>query len=108
MSDDAAGNSSGVGSALAFLGLVFFIGSAGDSLAAEPEGSIVLDCGLNSLYVLHKLEGHPVTLDLLNSILPLRQHDGYSMTELMEASKSLGLAWTVSDLQWETHRRIGA
>ena len=73
------------------LGLIVYFGSAGESLAAEPAGSIMLDCGVNALYVLHQLEGHPFSLDRLEAILPAWQNEGYSMAELMAASRSLGL-----------------
>ena len=75
----------------AMFGLIVCLGSAGELLADAPAGLIMLDCGVNTLYVLHQLEGRPVPLDRLEAVLPARQNEGYSMAELMAASRSLGL-----------------
>ena len=42
-------------------------------------------------YVLLRLEGRSVTIDRLESVLPPRHRDGYSMAELSKAAASLGL-----------------
>jgi len=59
--------------------------------AVVAEETTKLDCGVNALYVLLRLEGRPVTLDRLESVLPKRHPDGYSMAELSAASTALGL-----------------
>jgi ABC-type bacteriocin/lantibiotic exporter with double-glycine peptidase domain len=59
--------------------------------ASESEETTKLDCGVNALFVLFRLEGRPVTLDLLESALPRRHPDGYSMAQLAAAARSLGL-----------------
>lgn len=59
--------------------------------AAEPEATTTLDCGVNALFVLLRLEGRPVTIDRLESVLPARHSDGYSMAELAAAARPLGL-----------------
>ncbi len=59
--------------------------------AAEPGATTKLDCGANALHILLRLEGRPVTIDRLDSALPPRRRDGYSMAELAAAAESLGL-----------------
>lgn len=59
--------------------------------AVGPEDTTKLDCGVNALFVLLRLEGIPVTIDRLESSLPPRHRDGYSMEELSTAAWSLGL-----------------
>jgi predicted double-glycine peptidase len=59
--------------------------------AAGPEQATELDCGVNALFVLLRLEQRTVTLDRLRSALPARHPDGYSMAELASAARSLGL-----------------
>ena len=61
------------------------------SRAADPQGKTKLDCGVNALFVLLHLEGRPISFDRLESALPPRRPDGYSMTELAGAAWSLGL-----------------
>jgi hypothetical protein len=51
-----------------------------------------LDCGVNALFILLHLEGRPVTIDRVVSVLPPWRPDGYSMTELSRASGALGLS----------------
>jgi ABC-type bacteriocin/lantibiotic exporter with double-glycine peptidase domain len=60
--------------------------------ATGPDETSKLDCGVNALFILLRLEGRPVTLDRLVSALPARHADGYSMAELEAASRSFGLA----------------
>jgi len=60
--------------------------------AAGAEEKTKLDCGANALFILLHLEGRPVTLDRLESVLPPPRRDGYSMAELSVAARSLGLA----------------
>ena len=55
------------------------------------EETTKLDCGVNALFVLLRLEGRPVTLDRLTAVLPARHPEGYSMAELSQASRVLGL-----------------
>jgi hypothetical protein len=59
--------------------------------ATSPDETTTLDCGTNALFVLLNLEGAPVSVDRLNTLLPERRPDGYSMTELQSAAISLGL-----------------
>ena len=70
------------------IALFTFAATAG---AAGPEETTNLDCGVNALFILLRLEGRPVTLDRLGSALPPRYPDGYSMAELASAAGSLGL-----------------
>lgn len=62
-----------------------------DSRAARPETNQGADCGLNALFVLLRFEGRPVSLARLGSALPSPVPGGYSMAELSEAARSLGL-----------------
>jgi len=57
-----------------------------------PSERTTLDCGVNSLFLLLSLEGHPSTLNSLDAALPARHPDGYSMAELAAASRALGLS----------------
>ena len=50
-----------------------------------------LDCGVNALFLLLRLEGRPVTLDSLLSVLTSHDPQGYSMAELIVAARSLGV-----------------
>ena len=59
--------------------------------AAGPDETTTLDCGVNALFVLVRLEGRPVTVDRVLSALPPRHPRGYSMAELVAAARSLGL-----------------
>ncbi len=59
--------------------------------AAEPNQVTKLDCGVNALFVLLQVEGHGVTLDRIESVLPPRHPDGYSMAELSAAAGSFGV-----------------
>ena len=60
---------------------------------SAPEETTKLDCGVNALFVLLKLEGCPVTFDQVEKALPAtRSPDGYSMAELAAASKKLGVS----------------
>jgi len=67
------------------------VGPTSSVAAAAPDEETKLDCGVNALFVLLRLEGKPVTLDRLESALPFRQPQGYSMAELAAAGGSLGL-----------------
>src|SRR5579883_1705443 len=58
---------------------------------AGPGQESKLDCGVNALFILLRLEGRPITLDRLYTVLPPRHGDGYSMAELAAAARSLGL-----------------
>jgi hypothetical protein len=73
------------------LWLIVLLVQALNVQGAEPEETTKLDCGVNALFVLLRLEGRPVTLDHLESALPPRHTDGYSMAELSTAAGSLGL-----------------
>jgi ABC-type bacteriocin/lantibiotic exporter with double-glycine peptidase domain len=73
------------------LGVFVLLAQALHASAVGPEETTTLDCGVNSLFVLHQLEGRAVTLDHLNSVLPPSRREGYSMAELSAASRSLGL-----------------
>jgi len=59
--------------------------------AAAAEQKTKLDCGVNALFILLHLEGRPVTLDRVESVLPPRRPDGYSMAELSAAARSFGM-----------------
>lgn len=78
----------------ACLGLVVIValGQAAVSLAAGSETVMKLDCGVNALFLLLRLEGRPIPLDRLESVLPPHSADGYSMAELSAAARSLGLS----------------
>lgn len=60
-------------------------------VAAGPDDPGRRDCGTNALFLLFEIEGLPITLDRLDTALPPRHRDGYSMAELAEASRVLGL-----------------
>jgi hypothetical protein len=51
-----------------------------------------LDCGVNTLYLLHQSLGRPTTLEQLDALLPPRNAAGYSMAELARASRAAGVA----------------
>lgn len=72
--------------------LTFTFAQPVSTRASEAGGTTTLDCGVNALYLLLQLEGRPVTFDRLESMLPPRHPDGYSMAELSGASRSLGLS----------------
>jgi Peptidase C39 family len=61
------------------------------SLSAEAHDAARLDCGSNALFVLLRLEGHPVNLEHVESALPVRHPDGYSMGDLAAAAGRLGV-----------------
>ncbi len=71
--------------------LLLGLATAACGPVARAAETTKLDCGVNALFVLLKLEGRPVTLDRLESALPPRHRDGYSMAELSKAAASLGL-----------------
>ncbi|MGC8642079.1 MAG: cysteine peptidase family C39 domain-containing protein [Isosphaeraceae bacterium] len=79
------------GLAFGLAGLIGLSALALFSRAAEQQGQTRLDCGVNALFVLLRLEGRPISYDRLESALPPRQPDGYSMAELSAAARSLGL-----------------
>lgn len=58
---------------------------------AEPAGQALTDCGVNSLFLLMMLEGKSISLDRIETALPVRHPRGYSMMELAKASSTLGL-----------------
>ncbi len=77
----------GIGmSAVAKATIAAWLSLAVTGSAAEPE----IDCGVNALFVLLRLEGKQVDLDRVLAALPGRHPDGYSMSELADASASLG------------------
>jgi hypothetical protein len=80
-----------IGSRRARLSLVVLLAQAVTARGAGPGETTKPDCGVNALFVLLRLEGRPVTLDRLESALPARRPDGYSMAELSAAAGSLGL-----------------
>jgi hypothetical protein len=71
MSVDAA--SWRVGSRLVRLGLILH---ASRVEGAGPQNTTKLDCGANSLFILLRLEGYPISLDRMVSVLPPRQPQG--------------------------------
>jgi ABC-type bacteriocin/lantibiotic exporter with double-glycine peptidase domain len=76
---------------LARLGLIVLLVPAANVRAAATDERTKLDCGVNALFILLRLEGRPVSLDRLLDSLPPRHPDGYSMDELTAASRTLGL-----------------
>jgi len=76
----------------AFLCVTALLALAAGAPGARAEETTKLDCGVNALFVLLRLEGLPVTLDRLERALPTRCPDGYSMAELAAAARSLGLS----------------
>jgi len=80
-----------LGSLAAWLGLLVSLLLGLDAGAAGPEETTKLGCGVNSLYILLRLEGRPVSLDRLDSVLPPRRPDGSSMAELTAGARLLGL-----------------
>jgi ABC-type bacteriocin/lantibiotic exporter with double-glycine peptidase domain len=58
---------------------------------AGPEEKTKLDCGVNVLFILLRLEGRSIEFDRLESALAPRNPAGSSMAELAGASASLGL-----------------
>ena len=71
-----------------WLGLIGLSLVAGFARAAE---TTKLDCGINSLFVLLKLEGREATIPQIEAALPPRRPDGYSMAELAAAASRFGL-----------------
>ena len=63
--------------------------TAGPAWAAE---TTKLDCGINSLFVLLKLEGCAATIPQIEAALPPRHQDGYSMAELAAVASRVGLS----------------
>ena len=83
------------GRVCAWLVLLCSIATLGPALsvaAAGPDEQTKLDCGVNALFVLLRLEGRLVTLDRLESALPFRHPQGYSMAELAAGGRALGLS----------------
>jgi hypothetical protein len=75
----------------ACFGTIALLGLTPDGVATGTKGPTTLDCGINALFMLLRLEGVPSTLDRIRSTLPLRNPAGYSMTELAIAARSLGV-----------------
>jgi hypothetical protein len=73
------------------LAWVVILSLAATAGVGSPEETMRLDCGVNALYVLLRLEDRPVTLDRLEAALPPHHPDGYSMAELATAGGRLGL-----------------
>ncbi len=71
--------------------VILVLSPAVNAKAAGPEETTKLDCGANALFILLHLEEMPVTYDNLESVLPPRAPEGYSMLELTAAASSLGL-----------------
>lgn len=81
-----------IGLSLACFGWLMQLTPAGSARALGSDEPIRLDCGVNSLYILLRLEGRTVSLDRILSALPARHPEGYSMAELSDAAGSLGLS----------------
>ena len=76
------------------VGCLCALPAACSALAAGPspsKDSRTPDCGVNALSILLRLDGRPATLDRITSALPERHPSGYSMAELSDAAKRLGL-----------------
>lgn len=69
--------------------------------AVESDQPPKPDCGLNSLYILLRLQGRLVEFSSLESSLPTPQAEGYSMAELASASAALG-----SSLEGRRYSRV--
>jgi hypothetical protein len=63
----------------------------GQASAIADDDPSRLDCGVNALYLLLRLEGRPATVGQILAALPAHDPRGYSMAELAAASESLGL-----------------
>ena len=74
-----------------WLALGLLCGPTPLTLASENNKRITLDYGVNSLYLLLDNEGRHATIEELQRRLPPRPAQGYSMSELASASRSLGL-----------------
>jgi hypothetical protein len=72
-------------SVLALAMLVVLTGSGNSTESYDPP-----DCGMNSLYILLKLNGTQVNLEDLRGILPPRRNGGYSLMELQGAAGRCG------------------
>ncbi len=83
------GSRPGVARRSAWAGLVALLVSTSVVRAAEEKDR--LDCGVNSLYLLLRLEGRSPSFDELLGTLPTTHPDGLSMAELMDASGLFGL-----------------
>ena len=76
----------------AWFGLIVLLGVECERQAPRVRSETTkLDCGVNALFVLLRLEGRPVTLERLESVLPPRHPEGYSMAELARRRSPLGL-----------------
>jgi predicted double-glycine peptidase len=73
-------------------GLTVILAHCWNAPGAMAEETTQLDCGANALFILLRLQGCPVTLDRLDSALPPRNPEGYSMAELAMAAGSLGVS----------------
>ena len=74
------------------LGIVFLgLTQCNNICAAGVEEKTKLNCGVNALFLLLRLEEIPVTLDRLELALPPLRPNGYSMAELATVGASLGL-----------------
>lgn len=75
-----------------FAALIAFLATVCIPLAyaSEPLGGDP-DCGVNSLYLLCRIEGRPVELAQLARALPTRDPKGFSMLELSRAAGTAGL-----------------
>ncbi len=75
------------------LGVALALVPTSGAQTAGPGQETQLDCGANAeLFILLQIEGAPVNLDRLEAVLPPRRRDGYSMAELADAVRSLGLS----------------
>jgi hypothetical protein len=73
------------------LAAVVLIAGSVNVRAESDDERAKLDCGVNALFLLHRLEGRPVTVEQILSKLPAHNPEGYSMAELAAASEALGL-----------------
>lgn len=71
------------------LALAILVVLPGSSSSAERY--VPPDCGMNSLYILLKLNGAHASLEDLHGILPPRRDAGYSLRELQGAAGRWGL-----------------
>ena len=79
----------GRGSNSSVLVLAMLVVLPGSSYSAESY--VQPDCGMNSLYLLLKLNGTHASLEDLRGILPRRRDGGYSLLELRGAAGRCGL-----------------
>jgi ABC-type bacteriocin/lantibiotic exporter with double-glycine peptidase domain len=75
-------------------GVLSPLAAVADAAEDQPVAAVEVDCGLASLYLLLRLEGHPVALPSLASQLPPLPAEGHSLRDLRDVARGLGLRVT--------------